>query len=140
MLTLTGNISSSNPMKENIQKSGSRGFTLLEVMVAVGILAFALVTLLGAVNRNLVLTSNARNREVAAKLADDIVTRIQIEGLPQERQSSGNFQDHPGFKWFISVDPFNLGQLNARIKILRVLITWDDGEEVYEVNLAVNEA
>lgn len=127
-------------MKENIQKSGSGGFTLLEVMVAVGILAFALVTLLGAVNRNLVLTSNARNREVAAKLADDIVTRIQIEGLPQESQSSGNFQDHPGFKWFISVDPFNLGQLNARIKILRVLITWDDGEEVYEVNLAVNEA
>lgn len=118
-------------------KAENKGFTLLEVMVAVGILAFALVTLLGAVNRNIILTSNARNREIAANLANEIITRIEIEGLPEVRQDSGEFEKYPGFKWFLSIDPFNLAQLEAQVNIVRVLITWDDGEEVYEVNLAI---
>lgn len=120
-------------------KVKDKGFTLLEVMVAVGILAFALVTLLGAVNRNILLTTQARNREIAANLANDIVTRIQIEGLPAVQQDSGEFEEYPGFKWFLSIDPFNLAQLEAEINIIRVFITWDSGEEIYEVNLAVEK-
>lgn len=120
-------------------KHNNAGFTLLEVMVAVAILAFALVTLLGAVNKNILLTTEARNRETAANLANNIITRLQLEGLPEVQQDSGDFEDHPGFKWYLSIDPFNLAQLDAEINIIRVLITWDSGEEVYEVNLAVDK-
>ncbi|MGH7884312.1 MAG: type IV pilus modification PilV family protein [Thermodesulfobacteriota bacterium] len=118
-----------------VQKNN--GFTLLEVMVAVGILAFALVSLLGAVNRNIILTTNSRNTELAANLANEMMTKIEIEGIPDVRQDSGEFEDHPGFKWFLSIEPFNLAQLEAAINVVRVVITWDEGEEVYELNLAV---
>lgn len=114
-----------------------KGFTLLEVMVAVGILAFALVSLLGAVNRNIILTANARNTEIAAKLANEMLTRIEIEGIPEVREDKGEFEDHPGFEWFLSIKPFNLSQLEAEINIVRVIIAWDEGEEAYEVNLAI---
>lgn len=113
------------------------GFTLLEVMVAVGILAFALVALLGAVNRNILLTNNSRNTEIAANLANEILTRIEIEGIPDVREDSGDFEDYPDFQWFLSIIPFNLSQLGAQVNIVRVIITWDDGEESYEVNLAI---
>lgn len=114
-----------------------KGFTLLEVMVAVGILAFALVSLLGAVNRNIILTTNARNTEIAAKLANEMLTRIEIEGIPEVREDKGEFEDHPGFEWFLSIKPFNLSQLEAEINIVRIIIVWDEGEEAYEVNLAI---
>lgn len=114
-----------------------KGFTLLEVMVAVGILAFALVSLLGAVNRNIILTTNARNTEIAANLANEMLTRIEIEGIPEVREDKGEFEDHPGFEWFLSIKPFNLSQLEAEINIVRIIIVWDEGEEAYEVNLAI---
>ena len=115
-------------------KNGICGFTLLEVMVAVGLLAFAMVSILGIVGHNINIATRSTNYLIATSLADDMASRIDAEGLPLKSQRSGKFDDHPGFEWHIVVAPYNLPQFEAKMNIVSILITWDDGEESYEIN------
>ncbi len=115
-------------------KNRVRGFTLLEVMVAVGLLAFAMVSILSIVGHNISLATRSTNYLIATSLADDIASRIDAEGLPSNSERSGKFENYPGFEWYLTVSPYNLPQFEARMTIISVLITWDDGEESYEIS------
>jgi len=115
-------------------KNGICGFTLLEVMVAVGLLAFAMVSILGIVGHNINIATRSTNHLIATSLADEIASRIDAEGLPLASQRSGEFDNHPGFEWHIVVAPYDLPQFGAKMNIVSILITWDDGEESYEIN------
>lgn len=110
------------------------GFTLLEVMVAVGLLAFAMVSILGIVSHNINLATRSTNYLIATSLADDMASRIDAEGLPSDSERSGKFENYPGFEWYVTVSPYNLTQFEARMNIISVLITWNDGEESYEIS------
>ena len=64
--------------------SGSKiGFTLLEVLVAMAILATALVGLVSLHNRSLQLTIRADRLSTATLLAQEMVTRTQLEEAVQ---------------------------------------------------------
>ncbi|MCY3985669.1 MAG: prepilin-type N-terminal cleavage/methylation domain-containing protein [Candidatus Dadabacteria bacterium] len=110
-----------------------RGFTLLEVMVAVGLLAFAMVAILGTVSYNINLAGKANDNMIAMSLADEMASRIDAEGLPSASQKSGRFENHPDFQWYVSVTPFNLSQFKARMNLVSIIITWDEEEESYEI-------
>ena len=115
-------------------KNNVYGFTLLEVMVAVGLLAFAMVSILGIVSHNINLATRSTNYLIATSLADEIASRIDAEGIPTDSERNGKFENHPGFEWHIVVAPYNLPQFEAKMNIVSVLITWDDGEESYEIS------
>ena len=115
-------------------KDSVYGFTLLEVMVAVGLLAFAMVSILGIVSHNINLATKSTNYLIATSLADDMASRIDAEGLPAGSERSGKFENHPGFEWYITITPYNLPQFEAKMNIVSVLITWNDGEESYEIS------
>ena len=103
-------------------------------MVAVGLLAFAMVSILGIVGHNINLATKSTNYLIATSLADEMASRIEAEGLPSDSQRSGKFDNHPGFEWYIVVAPYNLSQFEARMNIVRILISWNDGEESYEIS------
>ncbi len=109
------------------------GFTLLEVLVAVALLTFALVSMLGVVNYNINIATKSTNYLIATSLADEIASRIDSEGLPSESDRSGEFDNHPGFQWYIVVAPYNLSQFGVQMNIVNILIVWDEGEESYEI-------
>ena len=115
-------------------RNSACGFTLLEVMVAVGLLAFAMVSILGIVSHNINLATRSTNYLIATSLADDLASRIDAEGLPSASKRSGKFENYPGFEWYVTVFPYNLTQFEARMTIVSVLITWNDGEESYEIS------
>lgn len=84
------------------------GFTLLEVLVAMAVLAVALVTLLGLYNRSLLLTLHAQKLMTATLLAQEILSRTQLEGVAATHHTAGDFTDlHPGqypeFRWYRTV-------------------------------------
>ena len=115
------------------------GFTLLEVMVAVAVLSFALVSILAVAGRNVSLSARAADIRTASALADDMASRIDARGLSSTSARSGKFEERPGFEWHLSVVPYDIPGLGTRMRIVRILITWDGGEESYEVSFVAAE-
>ena len=125
-------------MQVLINKSDQKGFTLLEVIIAVAIMGAALAILLGAVNRNLVQASKSKNQSIAQALAQQVMTQIELEGYPEVGQDQGNFEDFPGFAWYVNVLPYDIEQLGTEIRIVMVDIAWDEGRQVFKVATAIS--
>ena len=103
----------------------NRGFTLLEVLVALAILAVSLVSLLGLHNYSLALVIREQNLTPALLLAQEMMARTQLEGLAAaSRQPSGDFETiHPGlyprFRWQREILPTEIDSLwEVRVRVL----------------------
>lgn len=125
-------------MTGNEKACKKKGFTLLEVVISVAIVGVSLMMLLSAVNRNIDIAGKSRDAQIAALLAQQMLTNIELEGFPQVREEEGEFQDNPGFNWFLSVLPYNLSLIETNIRIVRVLIVWNDGNDEFEVSTAIS--
>ena len=125
-------------MTGNEKACKKKGFTLLEVVISVAIVGVSLMMLLSAVNRNIDIAGKSRDAQIAALLAQEMLTNIELEGFPQVREEEGEFQDNPGFNWFLSVLPYNLSLVETNIRIVRVLIVWNDGNDEFEVSTAIS--
>ena len=81
-----------------------RGFTLLEVMVAIAILGTALVSLLSLHHQSMQSVIRAQDMTRASMLAQAVMTEAELERFPDLGRSSGDFQSSfPGqfqdFRW-----------------------------------------
>ncbi|HEV8716249.1 MAG TPA: prepilin-type N-terminal cleavage/methylation domain-containing protein [Candidatus Binatia bacterium] len=113
----------------NAAASSLKGFTLLEVLVAMAVLAVALVSLLGLYNRSLLLTIHTQRLSTATLLVQEMLTRTQLEGIDALRVSAGDFADlHPGqypeFRWYRTVRPTALEGLWE----VHVGVSWGERE------------
>ncbi len=114
------------------------GFTLLEVLIAVAILGASLAVLLGSVNNNLILASQSKNLVIASALAQRKLSEVELDGFPEEGEQEGEFTEATGFRWYMSVTPLGLPGLDTEIRVVRLLITWDEGKRDFEVTLAMS--
>jgi general secretion pathway protein I len=83
---------------------GRRGFTLLEVMIAIAVLAIALMALLALDHQDLQSVIRAQDLSRAAMLAQTLMTQVEIGPLPQVGTRSGDFRSFyqgrfPNFRW-----------------------------------------
>jgi len=102
-----------------------RGFTLLEVMVALAILAVSLVVLLGLRNRDVQLQAYARDLTRATLLAREMAATADKDGTPDLGFVEGDFGlDHPGFSWQRQVTPFMSELIGDKVREVRVSVTW----------------
>ncbi len=102
------------------------GFTLLEVMVALAVIAFAFVGLLGLHGRNIKAIARDQQLTRATLLARELVSQIQFQvasgGLQQLSDSHGTFEGYPGYRWERQVLTTGLDEM--REVIVRVI--WDE--------------
>jgi len=124
---------------ENQSKNSRSGFTLLEVLIAVVILGSSLAVLLSSVNRNLILASDSKNLSIARMLAQNRMSEIELEGYPEITEEDGEFEEYPGFKWYLSVTPLEISTLETDIRVVRMLITWDNESKNFEITLAMSD-
>ena len=91
-----------------------KGFTLLEVMIAMAVLAVALTILLGSVNSGVIFGGNSRDTTIATFLAQEKMTELERkrELLAAGSSESGRFKDEfERFEWeyTITLDETSMG-------------------------------
>lgn len=108
---------------ERRRTDGAAGFSLIEVIVALTIVAIAFVGLLGLHNRNLALIARDQDLTRATLLARQFITEMEVvEQWPDSGTSRGEFANAPGFAWEREVTDTDLP--TVRRVVLRVI--WDE--------------
>jgi len=83
---------------------GMSGFTLLEVMVALAIIAVALTAVLGSQSQSVSLASEARFSTTAPLLAQSKMAEIEIRDPGDLMDDSGDFgEDFPEYTWQVTL-------------------------------------
>lgn len=105
------------------RRHGAGGFTLIEVMVALTVVAFGFVALLGLHNHNIALVARDQDLTRATLLARQLISEMEvIEGWPDTGHTRGEFGNVPGFHWEREVEDTELP--TVRRVVLRVI--WDE--------------
>jgi general secretion pathway protein I len=90
--------------------SPQSGFTLLEVMIAVAVLAIALTTLLGSQSQSISLANEAKFFTTASLLGKGKMAELELAESDELKDDSGDFgEDFPGYGWEVEVNDFSLG-------------------------------
>ena len=107
-------------------KSGrNRAFTLLEVMVALAIMAGVILTVLAAVNYHLAITSREQDYTMLTILARSRMAELEQGGIP-EKSDGTMAPQHPELTWQAETMPTELPLL--RKLVVRVRRTSDKRE------------
>lgn len=106
-----------------------RGFTLLEVMVALAVIATAFTALLGLHVRNLKLAARDQAYTQALLLSRTLITEVELGPYPEVGAAQGDFEDrwpgrYPGFRWQRTVNDF--GVFDVREVTIRVIPNGDE--------------
>lgn len=113
----------------------NRGFSLLEVMIALAIVAIALVSLLGLSNRSILVQSKIQKLTSATLLAQQLISEQELNigktdstWEPQEDTFAAPFEN---FRWQISYQD----TLISRVKQVTVTVSWGAKERNEQVQI-----
>jgi general secretion pathway protein I len=117
----------SRPTRE--ADGANRGFTLLEIMVALSILATALVGLLSLHGRNIQSVAYDRDLNRASLLAQRTMTQTLIESpFPDPAELDGAFDDDPRFHWEVRIAEGPPPDLEDELREVQVRVWWDPAD------------
>ena len=80
------------------------GFTVIEIIVALAILALSLSVLFGVISDGLLRTNHAAKVEQAVSLAQSLLAKIGTEIPVRQGLVAGEFAD--GFRWNVRMEPY----------------------------------
>ena len=132
----------------NFWKVSSRtscaGFTLLEVMVAVAIIALSFTSLLGSQSQSISYAATARFETVASLLARQKLSQIYIDGFDDLSAGDGDFEeDFADYHWQTEVedlteDDTGLPGVEDMLKLVTLTVSRGDDEAmVFQVRAVV---
>lgn len=107
--------------------TGGFGFTLLEVMVSVAIIAIALMAVLGSQSQGSSLANESKFNTTATFLAQLKMAEMETLSLNDMGSDSGDFgEDFPGYRWEVSVQNLVVEELainSERVKRIDVKVS-----------------
>ena len=84
---------------------GSRGFTLLEVMVALAVLATTLTVVYQLHGHTMMISGSARFHNLAPMLAQSKLAELEQGSYKDLADTSGDFgEDYPGYQWSVQIE------------------------------------
>lgn len=114
------------------------GFTLLEVMVAMAIIAIALTAVLGSQSQSVSLATEAKFNTTAALLAQSKMAEMEAKKPVDLTSDSGDFgEDFPGYSWRATVtDVMSVGPVDVpdNLKQIDLEVSWGE-DELYKYHL-----
>jgi general secretion pathway protein I len=111
----------------------AEGFTLLEVMVALAIVAFAVITYVHSQNSSIALLTESTNVTVATLLAQGRMILLEGEGVTGTLEREGIFEEarYTSFRWKERV----VGTPLPNILEAHVEVLWNDNRGLRSVEL-----
>jgi len=129
---------------QRISRFSHGGFTFLEVMVAVAIIAIAFVSLIGSQSRSVSIAAESRFNVMAALLARQKLTEIESAYFDSVMSDEGDFGGNvPGYRWRTKVRELTkvdtgLTGVDEMLKAVDLTITQGDDERfLYYVQAVV---
>jgi general secretion pathway protein I len=131
------NGTSSAVIAYRLTPDASRGFTLLEVMLAVAIMALVIVSLLGLQSRSSQDVELAEHITTATLLAKRVMTETLMVTPPLLQEKEGEFEEEEfsDYTWKKIVVPTPIPQ----VREVRVAVLWKEGERQEQVELVSYE-
>jgi len=132
------------PATRNTQHASStqhpvRGFTLLEVLIAMSIMAIVMVSVYRLHSQTLSMTTANRFYTQAPLLAQSKMAQLEATASQVVSGESGDFGDNfPGYGWSISTEDVSseiLGEAADALKRIDVTVTLNENEYEYTVRL-----
>ena len=83
-----------------------RGFSLIEVMVAIALIGISLAALLAYQSQGLLLANEAKFNTTAAFLAQGKMAELETADINSLMSDSGDFDEelYPGYRWEVEID------------------------------------
>lgn len=118
-------------MKASSKKSKPRGFTLLEVMVSVAVLAIGIVPILFLRENSYMKAMNTKAQRIAQQLAQQLISEIALEVRVDE--GSGEFEGWSDFHYEYTVTLYDFGSSMGNEDYFG-----DDGDPYFDKNFNDN--
>ncbi len=118
-----------SPLKQNV----ASGFTLLEVMISVAIIAISLVTLLGSQAQSVSVAGEAHFLTTASLLAQKQLGQLERTDFGSIVPDSGDFgEKYPGYSWTVNVrelteEETDLPGSTGKLKFIELSVLLGDG-------------
>lgn len=113
------------------EKRHLRGFTLLEVMVALAVLAIALTSIYRLQGQTMMMSASARFYSLAPQLAQAKLSEVESREFKDIIGGSGDFGDeYPGYHWSVSVEDLPTDLItNKKYHWVGITLTVSQNEE-----------
>jgi len=119
------------------ERDQKKGFTLLEVMVALSIIAIVLVSVYRMHAQTVSMNNEVRFYVTAPMLAQIKMAEIKSESLEDIGDDSGDYGDEfPDYRWNIVIDDVEstaLGNIARDLKKIDLLISFNNDEFTYNL-------
>ncbi len=128
-----------------VKLSSHKGFTLLEILLAISILGVAMTVIMQQFSAGLRIARVSQNYTIATIYAKQKLEEILVEEEMQEKEDSGSFDD--GYSWRISIMPYEeymegeedenlFDLLPMEMYRLESVVSWVEGEKEKNITLA----
>ena len=108
---------------KRLRSNQPSGFTLLEVMIAVAIIAMALVAAIGSQSQSVSLAGEAKFTTTAVFLAQSKMADLEAKKPHDLFSDAGDFgEDFPGYRWEAEVSPATLDRLGEASRHLKKIV------------------
>ncbi len=113
------------------------GFTLLEIMVSISIIAIVLVAVYRMHTQTISMNTSVKFYSTAPLLAHGKIAEFGINPLNELTDDSGNFgEEFAGYRWNVSIDDVEsefLGVTGEDLKKIDVTISFNNEELTYKL-------
>lgn len=114
-----------------------QGFTLIEIMVAISIIAIVLVSVYKLHAQTISMNSEARFYSTAPMLAQKKMAEIESKSRKDLSDDSGDFGDEfPDYKWNVAIDDVTvkaLGNVAEDLKRIDIIVSFNNDEYTYDL-------
>jgi prepilin-type N-terminal cleavage/methylation domain-containing protein len=113
------------PLPTNRCRRARSGFTLIEVLATVRLMAIALPAIMNGITLATGAGAAADKRAQGAGLAEEKLNEVLAGQLWESGQLAGDFPDAPGFQWQGTLQNWSYDTTDVGLQELDLRVTWD---------------